>query len=138
MPREVTFQLPDGLQPVRGRLLRDQLDVQETASGHVRVAGTNGASRGPDARAIGSRARSQAVAAQAHDARRHVGHQVLVQAERLGDGERPPGLERAADHRGAGSGRRRGQPERVQKPEPAHPDRQVHVVDGRPEPGEHR
>lgn len=131
MPREVTFQFPDGPQPVRGRLFRYQLDVQERGSGHVRVAGTDGtASRG--------RRPSHAVATQSDDTRGHVGHQVLVQPERFGDGERPTGLERAADHRGAGRGRCRGQSERVQEAQTAHAHGQVHVVDGRAESRQQR
>mmetsp|Transcript_20962 Transcript_20962/g.37346 ORF Transcript_20962/g.37346 Transcript_20962/m.37346 type:complete len:630 (+) Transcript_20962:422-2311(+) len=90
--REVPLQLANGLLPVGLRLLRDQFDVEEGAlAGSVELSGGSSP----------------------HDARRHVGHDVLVPSVSLGDSEAPAGFERAADHRRGGGRRRRGEAEGV-------------------------
>ena len=87
------------LAPISRRLLGDELNVEEGA-----LARPERVTRccAPD------------------DPRRHVGHNVLVQGERLGHGESPAGGEGAADHGPGGGGGRGGEAERVGEFEAAH------------------
>ena len=105
----VRDELPHDPAPVVRALVGDELDVGERGlAGAVDVA----AGGPPD------------------DPRRHVGDQVLVQAEGLRDAEGPAGLEPAADHLPRRGGRRGRQAERVLELQAQHLDADVHVVDG--------
>ena len=61
-------------------------------------------------------ANSSTWSSSSNDSWRHVGDDVLVQGEGLGDGEAPPSLEGPSHHRPRGRGRCRGQAEWVRKP----------------------